>query len=628
MKIRFRKVLSFLFVLCLLMNTMSGVYVTATPDVDTQYYGEAYYDLKTEDHKLAYRLLEEGIAGLAPRIEFEGIVKINYKQMCDVIRAVCVDHPQYFWFLEEGGFTYGDVSHGGYIVSFDPKYILDGKEVAVGSQALSDAMFAFHNKVQQIIQSIPVNYTTEYEIALYLHDYLAQQVTYTLEGEHPSAYAALIHGEAACYGYSKAYQCLLNAAGIRARTITGTSDNGDGKLEGHAWNQVWIDDECYYVDVTWDDQNVVTMHSYFLIPLSDISKDHFAGSEFILPECNHKEIDITAAGKGIAYADYTTSAKQVAPSFYPISKTENAVTLVCEIKYDGNNFFDWLDWIGMDLLNELGLSRTTSVYYYDLYDSYYLQLVDNHYNAKKSEVIAILLEETQIILSGTGRQYQLQPQIQAESVWTPDVIYSSSDDAVVKVSESGLITANGPGTAVITVTNEDATVQASCTITVEEAPAHTHTMRLFSEKQPTCVQDGYQTHYLCIGCGIRFNDEFGSAALLKTTDFIYPATGHQQYSWVKKLDFHVEKCACGYEKPNTTGNHIDKDSNGKCDVCDGVIPKGDSSVQTKPEPSGKEQAAANWLIPTVIVVILVVGIIVFLLIRKRRRDNAIKPFGG
>lgn len=204
-----RRYVSLWVVLLVFIQLVPCMPVSASSEA---YYGEAYQDLQTESHRIAYRIMEEGIAGLSPRIEFAGIVDINYSEMVKVIRAVCVDHPQYFWFLEEGRFIYDEFSGGNYIVSFDPKYILNGQPIAVGSQELADAMYTFHTKVRQIVDGIPVNCTTDYEIALYLHDYLAEHVTYTLEGEHPSAYAALVLGEAACYGYSKAYQCLLNAA--------------------------------------------------------------------------------------------------------------------------------------------------------------------------------------------------------------------------------------------------------------------------------------------------------------------------------------------------------------------------------------------------------------------------------
>ncbi len=66
------------------------------------YYGEAYLDLQTEEQRIAYRVLEEGIASLSPSISFRGIVEIEYAPLLEVVQAVTVDHPQYSWFLEDG----------------------------------------------------------------------------------------------------------------------------------------------------------------------------------------------------------------------------------------------------------------------------------------------------------------------------------------------------------------------------------------------------------------------------------------------------------------------------------------------------------------------------------------------
>ncbi len=621
----------------LLMNLLLSL-IPASPSVAATeesevYYGEAYDDLQSEEHRLAYRLIEEGIASLSPRIEFEGIVEINYKQMQDILQAVCVDHPQYFWFLETGSYIHGDVNKGGHILSFDPTYILDGEEVAVGSQELADAMYAFHAKVQEIIHSIPVNLTTEYEIALYLHDYLANHVTYTLEGEHPSAYAALIHGEAACYGYSKAYQCLLNAAGIRARTITGNSPDENGQLVGHAWNQVWLDGKCYYTDVTWDDFEEFILHSYFAISLQEISVDHFGDDKFILPECAHDPINFysLSAGNGVAQWNEHTTAQAAAAGFRLDEIGEDGAVFVCEVQYAGSGFFNWLGRNYLDIFKYMGLDDAAELYYYDMKDVFHLIVVDPKYQTDTSVVTQITLNAQAVTLTGPDTCFQIRPQVQTDVAWTPNLIYRSSDESVAVVDEFGLVTAVSEGTAVVTASSRDGSVETSCTVTVEAAPEHAHTMRQFTAKQPTCVQDGYETHYLCTGCGIRFADDAGTQPLLKTAEFIISATGHLEYTWYDKLNYHVYRCSCGYEKPNTASNHSDLDENGKCDTCQALMPQfnsgGVGGTQGK-DVSGQKKALADWVIPTVVGIAILVSVVVIVIIRNRRKDKAITPFGG
>lgn len=606
------KVISVLLLLLILLPFALCTPVSAEEDT---YFGEAYQDLQKEEHRIAYRLMEEGIAGLSPVIELRGTVDINYKEMMKVIRAVCVDHPQYFWFLEEGKFTYDTLSGGNFIVSFEPKYVLDGETVNVGSRELIDAVYAFHTKVQQIIAGIPMNYTTDYEIALYLHDYLAENVTYTLEGEHPSAYAALIHGEAACYGYSKAYQCLLNAAGIRARTITGDCYDENGKLAGHAWNQIWLDGNCYYADVTWDDYEQVTMHACFAVSLEEIQKEHFAESEFILPECSHDLVDYytDSRGPGTAGANRYTTASEIAAFFRLDSLSGSKAVFGCEIRYSGDAFFDWFDPIAWDICQLLGLSNRTQVYYYQMYDAYYLQMVDPNYSMNAPTVSAIGLGVESVSMPSVGTRFRLQPKIESDSVWTPELVYASSDPSIVTVDDHGMVTAVSEGTAVITVSSQDGAVSAQCTFVVNPAPAHVHTMRLFTKKLPICNQDGHETYYLCTDCGRRFADESGTTEHTDISTFVLPATGHVEISWVKQFDFHQQQCKCGDEVSGTKEKHYDNDGDAFCDACGTEM----TQALNKPEPTRDDYQKLVLII--VLAVAIPVGIVVFFVIRKARR---------
>ena len=620
----FRKYVCAILFLVLAFSLIPINSVNAQDQEVEVYYGEAYLDLQTDALRTAYQLVEEAIASLAPRITFQGVVEINYKQLQDVLRAVCVDHPQYFWFLETGTYVHEDVDKGGKIVTFDPTYILDGEEVAVGSQELADAMYAFHTKLHEIVQSIPVNLTTDYEIALYLHDYLAEHVTYTIEGEHPSAYAALIHGEAACYGYSKAYQCLLNAAGIRARTITGTCPDGNGKLAGHAWNQVWLDGKCYYTDVTWDDYDEFVHHAYFAISLQAMSEEHFADPEFILPECGHDDADYytRSAGNGVAKWTGSGTVQEAAAWFRFDGFTENGAMFVCEVRHANNGFLTWLGKQYREIFRKIGLGDNAELYYYTMMDVYYLVAVDPNYQMSTSLVTQITLNAQTVTLPGQGTSFKIQPQVQASVSWMPELFYQSSDESVVTVDGFGIVKAVSEGTAVITVSSADGAVSATCTVTVESAPEHVHSMRMFSSKDPTCVQDGYESHYLCTGCGIRFADEAGTQPLLKTVDFIISATGHLEYSWEGKFNYHVYKCTCGYEQPNTMANHSDADGDHKCDVCQILIAGSKPSTSNGGQNNGISQQnkkLPGWVRPAIAAISVILALIVYLVIRRRRK---------
>ena len=87
---------------------------------------------------------------------------------------------------------------------------------------------------------------SEYEMALYLHDWLLDQLEYDNSLKWSSAESALTRGLGTCQAYESAYAKLLSAAGIENAETRDTYD-------GHTWNAVKLDGERYQVDCTWDD---------------------------------------------------------------------------------------------------------------------------------------------------------------------------------------------------------------------------------------------------------------------------------------------------------------------------------------------------------------------------------------
>jgi GH25 family lysozyme M1 (1,4-beta-N-acetylmuramidase)/fibronectin type 3 domain-containing protein len=74
--------------------------------------------------------------------------------------------------------------------------------------------------------------------------------------------------------------------------------------------------------------------------------------------------------------------------------------------------------------------------------------------------------ETTLILGNSG---QLAATIYPENAANKDVVWSSSDDSIVTVDESGSLVSQNSGTAVITVLTVDGQFAASCAVTVVKA---------------------------------------------------------------------------------------------------------------------------------------------------------------
>lgn len=87
---------------------------------------------------------------------------------------------------------------------------------------------------------------SEYDMALWLHDWTLDQLEYDHSLNWCSAESGLTRHQGTCESYQRIYSKLLNAAGIANGRITGN---------GHTWNAVKIDGKWGQMDLTWDDTN-------------------------------------------------------------------------------------------------------------------------------------------------------------------------------------------------------------------------------------------------------------------------------------------------------------------------------------------------------------------------------------
>ena len=154
------------------------------------------------------------------------------------------------------------------------EYIIDKEEYAAQKAELDSICDA----VVSSFTSPDDEWQTEKEI----HDYITENCEYKIvESEHvySSAYGALVNGEAACEGYSKAAKLLFDKAGIESSVVSGISRGFDGEYDPHMWNAVKINGDFYYLDCTWDDPvssdgKEYTAYSYFNVSDEMIESTH------------------------------------------------------------------------------------------------------------------------------------------------------------------------------------------------------------------------------------------------------------------------------------------------------------------------------------------------------------------
>ena len=120
-------------------------------------------------------------------------------------------------------------------------YLRTTAEVTVNDAARPSVTQIVNNAVAQCRQETN---GSEYDMALWLHDWTIDQLEYDHNLNWCSAESGLTRHQGTCESYQRIYSKLLDAAGIANGRITGN---------GHTWNAVKIDGKWCQMDLTWDD---------------------------------------------------------------------------------------------------------------------------------------------------------------------------------------------------------------------------------------------------------------------------------------------------------------------------------------------------------------------------------------
>ena len=131
---------------------------------------------------------------------------------------------------------------------------------------------------------------TEEKIRI-VHDYFVDSVEYDISaGENIyNLYGAMVDKVAVCEGYSRAFKYVLDELNIPCIIACGIAKNSRGVAEAHAWNYVFIDNDWYAIDVTWDDPIIIgngkvtnkIRYNYYLRGANKFFEDHFEDGNIV-----------------------------------------------------------------------------------------------------------------------------------------------------------------------------------------------------------------------------------------------------------------------------------------------------------------------------------------------------------
>ena len=582
----------------------------------TLYYG--YSLLQDAAEREVYDLFLEGIRVMKSNIELPEGSQITQERINAIVTYLVSDHPELFWFSGQYTYQYTQKPAGSIVVSVSPTYqfYYEGESVTTPDERWVRAQKQFNAVVESILDTVP-EHTSDYHKATYLYDMLGAHIRYESDPNDQNLYGALVEGVTVCSGYAKAYQYLLQCCGIDAWTVTGDALNSDGARERHRWNVVWLDGDCYYADLTWDDDDERQYHAYFIISGAQMGQNHFMDDLFaaVLTSCNHDAYDYheqhTGQYSGVGVLYDSDSVYVLAEYFVPVDCYGSELKYKATFRYEGKDFSKWFTSSRhLELAKALGMKNANSTWYY-LNNEYQLVIT----GSKKTHAIVaperVSLNTNSLSFSFIGQQQAIFADVLPDNASYQLLQYQSSDPAVACVDQYGLITAVGEGIATITVSTKGG-IHSVCSVSVDLKENHEHEhLSYVSPSQGNCFTDGIREYYFCSLCSKAFYDTHGLQPVLDMDDLIQKAPGSHNFVWTYDSSDHWLGCNhvnCTTEADGSRGAHVDENADGGCDLC-GYHPSSDSV--------GTDEDNSLW--DTAVKVIILSAIVIFSVVLSRMR---------
>lgn len=185
---------------------------------------------------------------------FNGKEFPRYKYMINTVMMkqgdeyVSVVDPTRYGFQESNRISFTFTAPGSYYVKAN---VMDFGTMPIGTASCryyftvrDDEAVTLDQFADQLAeQCLAAGCRTDYEKALYFHDWIIDHAVYDHEEKYMGAEGVLLRGKGTCESYHRAMELLLGRFGIPCYRAEGN---------GHVWSCVLLDGEWTQIDATWD----------------------------------------------------------------------------------------------------------------------------------------------------------------------------------------------------------------------------------------------------------------------------------------------------------------------------------------------------------------------------------------
>lgn len=265
--------------------------------------GKAYwYNQLTEKEENAYNKMLSAVLKYRGTVTFD--TALTPEEYNRVFVLLYNQNPELFWLSGKTSLASDGMSA--------TLFYIYSKDTAEAMQVKLD------KRVKELLDMMNSD-MTDLEKLLVCHNYIVKYNTYSNETKNSSnVYGCIIEGKSQCSGYAKGMLYMCDQLKIPCIYVNGVSAETGNT---HAWNQVYIEDGWYNVDVMWDDpymepedkKNV--SYRYMGVPDSTImgithldanmpaSKDF---TYFTLPSCT-----ATTFNADVQYGEYADTYEEI-----------------------------------------------------------------------------------------------------------------------------------------------------------------------------------------------------------------------------------------------------------------------------------------------------------------------------
>ena len=210
---------------------------------------------------------------------------INASEALMVVKEVFLDYPEYY-FVDNRALTFSSSKTTG----TNTEYTYSIRLVCDEDYKDANKRLEYNQSIESykaIVSSLFEEDSTDLDKVRIVHDYIINHAKYAYEADgvtpKSTSYAhnmlgIVLNGEGVCESYTELFTYLLKSFNIPAITVSGkgyTNKNKSG--EPHAWNYVYLNNQYYMFDVTWND-STGTNYYYGLSESNSYNMSKVAGN--------------------------------------------------------------------------------------------------------------------------------------------------------------------------------------------------------------------------------------------------------------------------------------------------------------------------------------------------------------